>query len=208
MFRTTQSILAQRGPFVLSRQKRLLHFRLLRPGLRSPGFGVPRRDRDLFRRQCGPYPGPGKLEAQLAVLEIDGRAPVVGSRRLSIEVAAPPPMRAVELLHDSSNQQPAPNHLVVVSLDLAFGDRGAQSDGFQIVGHGERASRGRTAPCGRWYIDSANNVERVAPALRSYRVFERSGYRFARRKRVQAASRRCGKPGCRGRESSCAAYCG
>jgi hypothetical protein len=48
-------------------------------------------------------------------------------------------MRTVELPHDSADGQPAPDRLVIVSLNLAIDDRGAQRDGFQIVGHGQPA---------------------------------------------------------------------
>src|SRR6185312_3350593 len=96
-----------RRAFIFPRQKRLLDLGFLR-GWR-PLRCVPCCDRDIFCRQSGSYSCPGEFEPKLAVLEVDGRPPVVGRRRLTIEVAAPPPMRTVELPHDSADGQPAPD---------------------------------------------------------------------------------------------------
>jgi len=101
-----------------------------RPVLRRAGT----RPRCLFG-EPGPDPGPGDLEPKLAVLEIDRGSAVIGRRRLSVDVAAPPPMRVTGRLHDPADRQPAPSHLVVIFLLLPVSDGRTQSNGFRIVGH-------------------------------------------------------------------------
>lgn len=97
-------------------------------------IGVQRRGLDGLLGQRRPDPGPGKAEADLAVLEIDGGSPVIGGRRQAVDRARPPPVRAVHLLHDPSDRETAPDHFKVVVLAGAADDGGPQRDGFQIVG--------------------------------------------------------------------------
>jgi hypothetical protein len=89
---------------------------------------------DLFREAC-PNLGPCEPKTKLAIFEIDRGTAITDSRRLSIDIATPPPMRAVGLFHHSPDGEPAPNHLVIVELDLAVGDGGAQHNAFQIGCH-------------------------------------------------------------------------
>src|SRR5580693_2119709 len=91
--------------------------------------------RDSFFCQRGPDPGPGELESNLAVFEIDAGPSVIVGRRLAIHIAAPPPMRVAGRPQDPPNREIAPNHLVVILLAHAIDDAGTQGDGLQIVGH-------------------------------------------------------------------------
>jgi hypothetical protein len=47
-----------------------------------------------------------------------------------MDIAAPPPVRAVRLFHYSPDGQPAPNHLVIVRHYLVVGNDRAQLNAF------------------------------------------------------------------------------